>query len=127
MAGSLGSIMKCRTRTAGAAADAVAAWPARMHRAAAVRADVERLAGQVDGGAPASSARRRFVGWWRGEQVAAQRQLGGAMAVGEEADMADAVEAVGQGVQQEAADELVGVERHDLASCRHGDSPSSGS
>ena len=37
-----------------------------------------------------------------------------AMAVGEKAEVADAVEAVGQGVQQEAADELVGVERHDL-------------
>ena len=36
------------------------------------------------------------------------------MAVGEEAVVADAMEAVGQGVQQEAADELVGVERHDL-------------
>ena len=49
-----------------------------------------------------------------GEQPAAQRELGGAMAVGEEAVVADAMEAVGQGVQQEAADELVGVERHDL-------------
>ena len=36
------------------------------------------------------------------------------MAIGEEAIVADAMEAVRQGVQQEAADELVGGERHDL-------------
>ncbi len=48
------------------------------------------------------------------QQVAAERQLGGAMAMGKEADMADAVEAVGHGVLQEAADELVGREHHDL-------------
>ena len=48
------------------------------------------------------------------EQPAAERELGGAMAVGEEAEVADAMEAVRQDVQQEAADELVGVERHHL-------------
>jgi hypothetical protein len=37
-----------------------------------------------------------------------------AMAVGEEAIMPDAVEPVRQGVEQEAADELVGLKRHDL-------------
>ena len=36
------------------------------------------------------------------------------MAVGEEADVADPVKAVGHGVLQEAADELVGRKRHDL-------------
>ena len=36
------------------------------------------------------------------------------MAVGEEAVVANAMEAVRQGVQQEAADELVGGKRHDL-------------
>jgi hypothetical protein len=36
------------------------------------------------------------------------------MAVGEEAEVADAVEAVGHGVLQEAADELVSGERHQL-------------
>ncbi len=36
------------------------------------------------------------------------------MAVGEEANVADPVEAVGHGVLQEAADELVSRERHDL-------------
>ena len=36
------------------------------------------------------------------------------MAVGEEANVADAVEAVGQGVQEEAPDELVRGEPHEL-------------
>ena len=49
-----------------------------------------------------------------GQQPAAQFEPGGAMTIGEEAVVADAMEAVGQRVQQEAADELVGVERHDL-------------
>ena len=51
---------------------------------------------------------------WRVEQPATERELGGAVAVGEEAVVADAMEAVRQGVQQEAADELVGVKGHDL-------------
>jgi hypothetical protein len=36
------------------------------------------------------------------------------MAVGHEAEVADAVEAIGQRVKKEAADELVGFELHDL-------------
>jgi hypothetical protein len=39
-------------------------------------------------------------------------ELGGAMAVGREAKMADTMEAVGQRVKQEAADELVWLELH---------------
>ena len=50
------------------------------------------------------------------EKFAAKGELGGAMAVGHEAEVADAMEAVGQRVKQEAADELVGLELHDL--CR---------
>ena len=49
-----------------------------------------------------------------GQQPPAQVELGSAMAVGEEAVVADAMKAVRQRVQQEAPDELVGVERHDL-------------
>jgi hypothetical protein len=45
---------------------------------------------------------------------AAKGELGGAMAVGHEAEVADAVEAVGQRMKKEAADELVGLELHDL-------------
>src|SRR4029077_10607473 len=36
------------------------------------------------------------------------------MAVGEEAVVADAMEAIRQGVQEEAADELIGLKRHEL-------------
>jgi len=48
------------------------------------------------------------------EKPADQGELGDAVAVGEEAVMPDAVEAVGQAVQQKAANELIGVERHHL-------------
>jgi len=50
---------------------------------------------------------------WRVEQPATERELGGALAVGEAAVVADAMEAVRQGVQQEAPDELVGRKRHE--------------
>ena len=49
------------------------------------------------------------------QQATAQGQLGGTLAVGQVAVVTDAVEAVGQDVKQEAADELVGIERHHLA------------
>ena len=48
------------------------------------------------------------------EQLAGAFETGLASASGEEAIVADAVEATRQAVQQEAADELVGAERHDL-------------
>src|SRR5271170_1913566 len=51
---------------------------------------------------------------WRVEQPATERELGGALAVGEEAVVADAMEAIRQGVQQKAPDELIGRKRHDL-------------
>src|SRR5580765_6511523 len=54
------------------------------------------------------------VGERQVEQPATERELGGALAVGEESVVADAMEAVRQGVHQEAADELVGVKRHEL-------------
>jgi hypothetical protein len=50
------------------------------------------------------------------EKFAAKGELGSAMAVGHEAEVADAVETVGQHMKQEAANELVGLELHDL--CR---------
>ena len=62
--------------------------------------------------------RRRRLGsaWehWHGEQLAGSRDVVGAGAVGEQAVVADAVEAVRQHMDQEAADELVGCERHHL-------------
>ena len=85
---------------------------ALQHRATAVRTDIECMAGQPAD--PIAIALRR---WWircRGcEQSTAQRQLCG-MAVREEADMADAVEPIRHGVQQESPNEFVGSERHHL-------------
>src|SRR5579864_8132316 len=49
-----------------------------------------------------------------GQQLAAECKFAGTMAVGEEAVVPDAMEAIRQGVQQEAADELIGIEGHDL-------------
>ncbi len=48
------------------------------------------------------------------EQLAGALEIILACAAGEQAVVADAVKALGQGVQQEAADELIGGECHDL-------------
>jgi hypothetical protein len=48
------------------------------------------------------------------EQLAGERQAGLAGGAGEQAIVADAMEAARQDVEQEAADKLVGCERHDL-------------
>ena len=48
------------------------------------------------------------------ESGANMREFGGATGVAEEAEMTDAPKSLGQDVQQEAANELVGVERHRL-------------
>lgn len=49
------------------------------------------------------------------QQLSTKREPGRAMAIGEEAEMADAMEAGGQDVQEESAYELGRLERHDLA------------
>src|SRR6201998_4887050 len=49
---------------------------------------------------------------WHGEQFAGPRGVVGAGRSGEQAVVADAVETFWQNVDQEAADELVGGERH---------------
>lgn len=46
------------------------------------------------------------------EQLAAEGKLVTAPAVGEKSVVADAMEAVGQAVQEKAADELLGIKRH---------------
>jgi hypothetical protein len=46
------------------------------------------------------------------EQLAKEGEIVAALAVGEEAVVANPVEAIRQGMQQETADELVGIERH---------------
>jgi hypothetical protein len=57
------------------------------------------------------------------EQLARSRDVLGASAVGEETVVTDAVETVGQDVDEEAADELVGVKRHKLVARRAGVHP----
>src|SRR5580704_6334781 len=53
---------------------------------------------------------------WDVEQLTRSGDVIGARAAGEETVVADAVEAFGQHVGEEAADELVGTERHELGS-----------
>jgi hypothetical protein len=48
------------------------------------------------------------------KKPANQGEFGDPMAVGKEAVVTDAVKSVGQAVEQEAANELMGVERHHL-------------
>src|ERR1700710_912756 len=48
------------------------------------------------------------------KQGAAQRELGGAMTVGQEPNVADAMKAVGHGMQQKPPHKLVGWQRHHL-------------
>jgi hypothetical protein len=67
---------------------------------------------------PAHAASRSIVVWafeatlWRIEQSAAQRQLVGAMAVGEKPVMANAVKAIQQDVKEEMTNELASSELH---------------
>ena len=56
----------------------------------------------------------RRLGPRYGQQAATKVQFGGPLAVGEEAVMADAVEAVRQSMQQETADELIGIQGQGL-------------
>jgi hypothetical protein len=51
---------------------------------------------------------------WHCQQFAGAGDTGFTRVAGEQAVMADTVESPGQDVKQEAADELVGFERHDL-------------
>jgi hypothetical protein len=79
-------------------------------------AEIEALAGElVEEGWP--------IGWWGGQQEGSGidvEQLAAAddflldVAMGEEAEVADTDEAGGQDVEQEAAEELEGVEREDF-------------
>ena len=54
------------------------------------------------------------LGWRHIEQAAAEGEFLLAVAAGEEAEVADAVEVFGQDMEQEAADELFGREGHGL-------------
>jgi hypothetical protein len=82
------------------------------HAPAAARTSVPRLVFVSTRGVIAVAARRGWVGC--AEEPAGQCDIGGSAGIGEEAIMADAVEPVGQDVDQKAANELVGIERHKL-------------
>ena len=59
-------------------------------------------------------------GWWRSwdvEQLPGAREIALALAFGEEAIVADAMESGGEHVDEKAADELVGSEGHHLDAC----------
>jgi hypothetical protein len=66
-----------------------------QHTATAAGAEIDVVAGEV-AEAILPTARRFWIRRpRRGEEIATERQLGGAMAVGEKSDVADPVEAVG--------------------------------
>ena len=69
---------------------------------------------------------RGFLRRLRFEKRPTALELLGAVAIGEEAVVTDAVEAVGEDVQQEAADELVRLRASSPCAGRGGDNPSSG-
>src|SRR5271165_7021894 len=108
--------MNCRTVAPHGWARRRAGWQnaTLQHLTATAGADIDRLTGELME-AILPPARQWSIGWRRcGQQIAAERELLAAMAVGKEADVADAMEAVRHGVLQESADEFVGGERHDL-------------
>jgi len=76
----------------------------------ALGAETESSQKVVVVGGPRQQIRTR-----RGQQVATHCELIGAMAVGQEAVVTDALETRGQGVLQEEADELLGGHGHHLA------------
>src|SRR5580692_718766 len=88
------------------------------HAPAAARTSVPRLVFVSTRGVIAVAARRGWVGC--AEEPAGQCDIGGSVGIGEEAIVTDAMEPVGQDVDQEAADELVGVETAATARARAG-------
>ena len=66
------------------------------------------------GGSSASVPEGSLVGRRGAEQVAGAGEIVGAPAVGEQAVVSDAMEAAGQDVDEEAANELAMGQRHDL-------------
>src|SRR2546430_9503337 len=77
--------------------------------AAAARASIPVFVVATIFGVIARPARRSWVGY--GEEPADQCNVVGPVGIGEEAIVTDAMKSVGQDMDQEAADELVRVER----------------
>src|SRR6516165_6124168 len=82
------------------------------HPPAAARASIPVFVVATIFGVIAGPARRSWVGY--GEEPADQCNVVGPVGIGEEAVVTDAMKSVGQDMDQEAADELVGVEGHKL-------------
>lgn len=87
----------------------------QQHAAAAARAQVDGLGGDWFEGLEVVDRGRRVEGCGNGQQLTAEGEFGGAMAVGEIAVMTNAVETVGEDMEEEAADELLGRKGHHLA------------
>src|SRR5262250_2558296 len=79
---------------------------------AAARASIPVFVVATIFGVIARPARRSWVGY--GEEAAGQCNVVGPVGIGEEAVVTDAMKSVGQDMDQEAADKLVGVEGHKL-------------
>ena len=73
--------------------------------------DIDPGESQHQGG---DRCRRLERGWEHREELAAPGELGRPGAIGEQPEVADAHEAIGDDVEQKAADELRGLQRHDL-------------
>ena len=86
------------------------------HAVAAVGAGLVGLDGDWFVGFAAVDCDHRWVGCGCCEQLTAEGEFGAAVAIGEIAVMTDAVEPVGQDMEEEAADELFGGKRHHLLS-----------
>src|SRR5215467_13963672 len=82
------------------------------HPPAAARASIPVFVVATIFGVIARPARWSWVGY--GEEPAGQCNVAGPVGIGEEAVVTDAMKSVGQDMDQETADELVGVERHEL-------------
>src|SRR5215468_2954250 len=82
------------------------------HPPAAARASIPVFVVATIFGVIARPARWSWVGY--GEEPAGQCNVAGPVGIGEEAVVTDAMKSVGQDMDQETADELVGVERHKL-------------
>src|SRR5258705_2760510 len=86
------------------------------HAAAATRAWLRQHA-RLLGFGGAVGLVRRHAGR-HGEQFAGARDVGRAMAIGEQSIVTDAMPALWQPMHEEAADEIVGWGRHGLVSAR---------
>jgi hypothetical protein len=86
------------------------------HAAAAAATWTRQHAGSV--GCGGLERLGRFRAGRYGKQLARPCDVGGAIAVGEQSVMADAVQALGQYVRQKAANELVGWQGHGLVPVR---------